>query len=175
MIIRVAIVIGLLLAVLLLFAATKPNTIHIQRSITINASPGKVFNLINDLHSWKDWDPQGREDPTLSRTYGGPSSGVGAFSDWEGHGNTGKGRMMIVESLPNRNVTIKVDFIKPFQSENMNEFSLEPVGDATKVTWTWNGTNVYFMKVMSVFVNMDKMLGKHFEDGLANLKTTAEN
>jgi hypothetical protein len=30
------------------------------------------------------------------------------------------------------------------------------------------------MKLMSVFVNMDKQMGKHFEAGLADLKVSAE-
>jgi hypothetical protein len=82
--------------------------------------------------------------------------------------------MTVVESVPPSKVSIRVDFVKPFQTSNMNEFTLEPAGNATKVTWTWDGKNLYFMKVMGVFMNMDKMIGKHFDAGLENLKVVAE-
>jgi hypothetical protein len=37
-----------------------------------------------------------------------------------------------------------------------------------------NGTNLYFMKIVGIFVNMERVAGKHFESGLDNLKTVAE-
>jgi len=64
--------------------------------------------------------------------------------------------------------------VKPFKAHNVNQFTLEPVGSSTKVTWTMEGTNVYPAKVMSLFVDMDRMMGKHFEAGLDNLKVIAE-
>lgn len=173
-ILRIAVVLAILIAAVLLFAATKPNTIHIQRSIRISAPPEKIFPLINDLHRWKDWDPQDREDATVTQTYSGPASGVGALSDWDSRGSAGKGRMTVLESLPLSKITIQVDFAKPFQTRNLNEFTLDPAGNATRVTWSWDGKNLYFMKVMGVFMNMDKMIGKHFETGLDNLKSVSE-
>jgi hypothetical protein len=58
----------------------------------------------------------------------------------------------------------------------VNEFVLQPSGSgaATTVTWTMRGKNMFFMKVMDVFVNMDRTLGKHFEAGLQNLKSVSE-
>ena len=100
MLFRLLVVISALILGVLLFAATKPDTIHIQRSITINAGPEKIFPLINDFHNWPRWAPQDREDPTIKRTYSGSSSGEGAVSDWSGSGNTGKGRMSITKSVP---------------------------------------------------------------------------
>jgi hypothetical protein len=67
-----------------------------------------------------------------------------------------------------------VDFVKPFEAHNLNQFTLEPDGTSTKVTWTMQGTNVYMTKVMSVFVNVDRLMGKHFETGLSDLKAIAE-
>ena len=174
MILRIATVVAVLILAVLAFAATRPNTFHVERSISINAPPEKIFALINDFHSWSSWAPQDKEDPTMNRTYSGAASGEGAVSEWDSTGSAGKGRMSITESVPPRMISVKVDFEKPFAAHNVNEFTLEPAGASTNVTWTMRGVNLYVMKVMSIFVNMDKAVGKHFESGLNNLKTAAE-
>ncbi|MGB8012844.1 MAG: SRPBCC family protein [Terriglobales bacterium] len=170
----IIIIVAVLIAIILGLASTKPKTFNVQRSIRINAPPEKIFSLINDFHSWSGWAPQDKEDPTMKRTYSGAANGQGAVSEWNSNGSAGKGRMSIVESAPPSMISIKVDFEKPFEAHNINEFTLEPDGPLTKVTWTMHGTNLYLMKIMSVFVNMDRVVGKHFESGLLNLKTFAE-
>jgi uncharacterized protein YndB with AHSA1/START domain len=159
----------------LVFGAMKPDVFYVQRSISIKASPEKIFALIDDFHNWRSWAPQDREDPTMSRTYGGAPSGAGSVSEWNSAGSGGAGRMAIKESTPPGKVSIDVDFVKPFEAHNVNEFILEPAGESTKITWSMRGTNRYFMKVMSVFMSMDRMMGKHFEIGLNNLKILAES
>jgi uncharacterized protein YndB with AHSA1/START domain len=161
-------------ATILALAASKPDTLEVQRSVTIDASPERVFALIDNLHNWPQWAPQDREDSSTTRTYGGSESGVGATSAWDSKGSAGKGSMSITESTPPTEVTVVVDFVRPFTAHNTNVFRLEPAGSGTQVTWTWHGTNPYMGKVMSIFVSMDRMVGKHFEDGLANLKLAAE-
>jgi uncharacterized protein YndB with AHSA1/START domain len=174
MILRSVIVIAVLLAGILVFAATKPNVLHIQRSLNINASPEKVFALVNDFHNWSGWAPQDKEDSTMTRAYSGAANGKGAVSDWNSSGSAGKGRMTIAESAPSKMISIQVDFVKPFEVHNLNHFTFEPAGSSTKVTWTMDGTNLYIMKIMSVFRNMDGVIGPHFEKGLVNLKTVSE-
>jgi hypothetical protein len=181
-VLRIAIIIAVaiapVLAFVVLFAATKPNTFRVQRSLTIHASPEKIFPLIDDFHKWSGWAPQDKEDPSMRRTYSGPEFGTGAVSDWDSTGNAGRGRMSIIESAPPSRVAVKVDFVKPFAAHNLNEFVLETIsepGPATKVTWTMQGSNLYVMKLMSTFMNMDRVMGKHFETGLNNLKKTAED
>jgi carbon monoxide dehydrogenase subunit G len=174
MILRIIIVAALLIAAVLVFAAMKPNTLHLQRAITIKAPPEKIFPLINDFHNWSAWQPQGKDDSTIQRTYSGTAVGVGAVSEWQGSGSTGKGRMEITESVPNSKISVGVDFVKPFQAHNINVFTLEPAGDSTKLTWNFEGTNVFVLKLMSIFVSMDRIMGSHFETGLENLKSAAE-
>lgn len=174
MILKTLIVVALVVVAILLFALTRPSSFHVQRSINIQASPEKIFALLNDFHRWPEWAPQDKEDPSMRRTYSGAASGVGAISDWIAKGSGGQGRMTIVESIPSNEVSVKVDFVKPFEAHNLNQFSLQPAGNQTEVTWSMDGTNLYVMKVMSLFINMDKMAGQHFETGLANLKTLAE-
>lgn len=174
MILRALIVVLLLIAAILLIAAMKPATFAIERSVTIEASPETIYPLINDFHNWNEWAPQDREDRSLVRMYNGPRQGVGAISEWAGSAGGGKGRMQITASVPYSKIAVDVDFEKPFQAHNVNEFMLEPAGNLTTVTWKMRGTNVFMMKLMSIFMNMDRMMGKHFETGLQNLKRAAE-
>jgi len=170
----VAVVVLVIVAVILMAAAMKPNTFRIERSVEIQAPQEKIFPLINDFRNWREWAPQDREDPSIMRTYSGPPSGVGTASEWTSSGKAGSGKMSITESVPPSKVEIAVDFVKPFAAHNVNTFMLEPEGGSTKVTWSMQGTNLYFMKVMSMFSSMDRMLGGHFERGLRDLKTAAE-
>ncbi len=167
-------VVVVVVATVLALAASKPDTLDVQRSTMIDAPPEKVFALVDDFHHWPQWAPQDREDPSTTRTYSGPESGVGAMSTWDSKGSAGKGSMAITQATPSTEVTVIVDFERPFTAHNTNVFRLEPAGGGTQVTWTWHGTIPYIGKVMGIFVSMDRMIGKHFEDGLANLKGAAE-
>jgi uncharacterized protein YndB with AHSA1/START domain len=170
------IVLVLLVAVaaVLAMAAMKPDRFRIERAATIKAPPEKIFGLIEDFRNWRAWSPWEEMDPNLKRTYGGAQRGVGAVYEWEGNSKVGKGRMEIVEAPPPSKVAIKLDFLKPFEAHNMAEFTLAPRGEATEVAWAMHGPNIFMGKVMSVFMNMDRMVGKDFEKGLAKLKAAAE-
>jgi hypothetical protein len=170
----IALVVVVLICALLIYAATKPDTFRVQRSISINAPPEKVFPLIDDFHRWGSWSPYETKDPAMKRTYSGTASGKGSVYEWDGDRNVGKGRMEIAESFPPSRVSIKLDFITPFEAHNVAEFTLEGKGDATNVTWAMHGPLPYFAKVVHLFFDMDSMVGKDFEAGLANLKTIAE-
>ena len=169
-----AIVVIVLIAAVLIFAATKPDTFRVQRVASIKAPPEKIFALINDFNSWGAWSPWEKKDPTMKRTLGATTSGKGAVYAWEGNSEVGQGRMEITESSPPSRVAIQLDFVKPFETHNVVDFTLQPKGDATNVTWTMDGPSPYVSKLMGVFFSMDKMIGKDFEAGLANLKAAAE-
>jgi carbon monoxide dehydrogenase subunit G len=170
----IAIVIVVLIAALLIYAATRPDTLRVQRSTNIKAPPEKIFALINDFHSWGAWSPYEKKDPAMKRTMSGAANGKGAVYEWEGDKNVGKGRMEIAESSPPSKVTLKLDFVKPFEAHNIVDFTLGPKGDSTNVTWAMHGPSPYISKIIGIFLNMDSMIGKDFETGLANLKTVAE-
>jgi uncharacterized protein YndB with AHSA1/START domain len=166
-------VVVVLIAAVLIFAATQPSAFRIQRSATIQAPPEKVFSLVEDFHAWKNWSPWEKLDPNLSRTYSGAERGKGAVYEWQGNKKVGQGRMEITDAaVPNR-VAIQLDFIKPFEAHNVAEFTLTGQGSTT-ITWAMIGQKPFLFKVISLFMNMDKMIGKDFEAGLANLKGLAE-
>jgi uncharacterized protein YndB with AHSA1/START domain len=170
----VVVVILVLLGILLLVAATKPDAFRIERTASIKAPPEKIFAFINDFHTWGGWSPWEKLDPAMKKTHSGPENGRGAVYEWEGNKQVGKGRMEITEAVPPSKVTIKLDFFKPFEAHNTAEFTMAGQGDATNVTWAMYGRQPFMFKVMSIFMSMDKMIGKDFETGLANLKGLAE-
>ncbi|HMH19269.1 MAG TPA: SRPBCC family protein [Burkholderiales bacterium] len=170
----IAIAVVVLIATVLVFAATKPDTFSVERSTSIKAPPEKIFPLLNDFRRWDAWSPWEKKDPAMKRTYSAQTSGKGAEYAWEGNKDVGQGRMEIAESAPPSRVAIKLDFLKPFETHNRVEFTLEPKGDSTSVTWAMQGPAPYVSKLMQVFVSMDKLIGKDFETGLANLKAAAE-
>ena len=168
------IVVVVVIGGVLVFAATKPDSFSVQRSITIKAPPEKIFAIVNDFHHWTEWSPWEKLDPAMKRTQSGAASGSGAVYAWEGNSKAGAGRMEIIESTPARKVGIQLDFIKPFEGHNIAEFSLAPEADATRVSWVMHGPTPFVSKVMQVFVSMDTLIGKDFEEGLANLKALTE-
>jgi len=174
MILKIVVLVAALIVAVLVFAATKPNTFRVERSIAINAPAGKIFALINDLRAWDSWEPEDRKDATMKKTFIGPESGTGAAAEWASKGQGGKGRLLISASVPASRVAIKVDFVRPFEAHNLNEFVLEPDGGGTKVTWSIQASNLYAMKLVGVFFNIQREFEKHIETGLRNLKSVAE-
>ena len=155
-------------------AATKPDSFEVKRSADIKAPPQKIAASLSDFHSWQAWSPWEKLDPGMKKTFSGPPSGVGSVYEWSGNSKAGAGRMEITEASPAK-VTIKLDFLKPFEAHSFVDFVLEPKGETTHVTWIRRGKNNFMAKVMQVFMSMDKMIGPDFETGLATLKAVAEN
>jgi uncharacterized protein YndB with AHSA1/START domain len=170
----IGIVVVAAIAAVLIIAATKPDTFRVQRSATIAAPPETIFAHLNDFHRWPAWSPYERKDPAMKRTFSGPATGPGAIYEWDGDKNVGKGRIEITEVSPNARLALNLDMLKPFEAHNKAEFTLQPQGNATVVTWAMHGPAPYFSKILQVFCNMDRMVGGDFETGLASLKTIAE-
>jgi hypothetical protein len=166
--------IALLLVVLVVLIALQESDFHVTRSAAMSASPSTVFELINDFHKWDAWSPWAKIDPSMKQTYEGAPAGKGAIYTWVGNSKVGEGRMTIVESRPAERICIQLDFIKPFKGTNMAEFTFKPEGDKTVVTWSMTGKKNFILKAMGLFMNMDKMLGGNFEQGLAQMKALAE-
>ncbi len=159
---------------ILIYAATRPDTFRVQRSASIKAPPGKIFPLISDLKGWGAWSPYEKKDPAMKRTFGAVTAGKGAVYEWHGDKNVGRGRMEITDAMQPSKIAIKLDFFEPFEAHNTTEFTMVRKDDATAVTWSMYGPASFLSKLMGVFFNMDRMVGADFEAGLSNLKTIAE-
>ena len=170
----IAVVLAIVIAIVLILAATKPNTFSVQRATTVKAPPERIFPLINDFHQWGSWSPYENKDPAMKRSFSGAADGRGAVYGWEGNKNVGSGRMEILDSSVPSKIVIKLDFFAPFEGHNTAEFTMLPQGDATNLTWRMHGPVPFVAKIMHVFINMDRMVGKDFEIGLANLKRLTE-
>lgn len=161
------------IAGILLFAATRPDSFRVERSARINAPPEKILPLVNDFHQWGLWSPFENLDPAMKRTYGGLPAGKGAVYEWDGNSKAGQGRMEIIEAASTATV-IKLDFSKPFTAHNIARFTAQPAGEATQLTWSMEGPAPFVSKLMGLFFDMDRMIGNDFQRGLANLKAVAE-
>jgi uncharacterized protein YndB with AHSA1/START domain len=174
----IAIVIAIAVVAILILASAKPDIFRVQRTASIAAPPEKIFPLINEFDNWISWSPYEKRDPDMKRIRSGPSGGKGAVYEWNGNNNVGAGRMEILDTSPPSKIVIKLDFFRPFKGHNTAEFTLEPKDGATNVTtnvtWAMFGPNKCIGRVMGIFINMDKMIGKDFEAGLANMKTLTE-
>lgn len=155
-------------------AATQPDSFRVSRSLDISAPPEKIYSILSDFRRSPEWSPYEKLDPNMKRTHSGAAAGKGAVYAWDGDSNAGAGRMEIVEATPGQSVTLRLDFIRPFEGSNTVEYKLQPNGSATRVSWDMHGPMPFISKVMCVFVDLDTMIGKDFETGLANLKELAE-
>src|ERR1041385_2038643 len=171
MLIKILIALGVLIVVLAIVVAMRPDDFRVSRSATIPAPAAVVFDQVNDLHRFQDWSPWAKIDPNCKVTYDGPPAGAGASFAWAGNKDVGEGRMTVIESRPGELVRFRLEFLKPFKATNTAEFTFKPAGNQTEVTWSMFGKNNFIMKAVGLFMDCDKMVGPDFEKGLANLKT----
>lgn len=156
------------------FVATRPAEFTVTRKAQIAAPAETIFPLLNDFHQWKAWSPWEKLDPKLVATFEGPAAGPGASYSWKGNDQVGEGRMTILQATPSTMVSIKLEFLKPFEATNTTTFTLAPAEKATDVTWKMEGKNNFLSKAFGIFMNMDEMVGKDFDKGLATLNELAE-
>jgi len=168
----VLIAVAAVIAAILLFAAMKPDRFEYRRSTNIDRPTDKIYPLINDLRAQAQWSPF-EKDPNMKRVHSGPAQGKGAVYEWDGNREVGAGRIAITDSTPSK-VTLDLEMLRPFAARNVVEFTLEPRGQGTLVTWAMRGTQPFMVKLMSTFINCEKMVCSQFDQGLAKLKTLAE-
>jgi hypothetical protein len=170
------ILIGLAALILILIAvvAIQPSDFLVDRTTKIAAAPADVFAQVNDFHKWEAWSPWAKLDPAAKVTFEGPEAGQGAVMGWAGNDKVGEGKLTIVESRPSDLVTIKVDFVKPFEGTSTSQFDLKPEGDQTAVTWTMSDHHNFMEKAFCLVMNGKKMIGKDMEKGLTQMKSVTE-
>lgn len=165
----------LVVAVLAVIIAMQPSEFHIERSLAMSAAPDIAFAQVNDFHKWEAWSPWLKVDPNAKATYEGPASGEGAIFRWAGNDEVGEGSMTILESQPHEHIKIKLDFLKPMAGTATSDFTFQPAGDKTTVTWSMDGTNNFIAKAMCLLLfDMDDMIGSKYEEGLASMKQIVE-
>jgi hypothetical protein len=174
MIKKILIAVAVLIIGFVVVVALQPSEYRVVRSASISAPAAIVFEQLNDLHKWQQISPWAKVDPAAKNTFEGAPKGTGAVLRWVGNSEVGEGSMTITESRPNELVRMRLDFVKPFAATALTEFTLKPSANQINVTWSMSGQKNFVSKACCLFMNMDKMLGGQFEEGLANLKTVAE-
>lgn len=169
-----AVVIVVLIAAVLVAAALRPDEFQVARSTRIQAPAEKIYPLISDLRAWEAWSPFEKLDSKMKKNFSGSTSGKGAVYEWEGNADAGSGRVEVTAAKSPEQVTLDLHMIKPFGCRNVVVFDLQERAGGTEVTWTMSGPQPFLGKVMSLFMNMDTMVGGQFEEGLAKLKSIAE-
>jgi uncharacterized protein YndB with AHSA1/START domain len=155
--------------------AKDKDTYTVERSATMAADPQRIYEQLVDLRKWQNWSPWEDLDPQQERTFSGAESGPGAAYAWSGSSRAGRGRMEIIEATAPSSVRIALNFEKPIKSANTTVFALRPEGAGTLVTWTLTGQHSAISRAMARFMDMDAMVGKDFETGLARLKAVVES
>ena len=172
MIKKILIGLAVVIAAFLIFVATRPADFHVERSATLAASPAALFENVNNHHKFNVWNPFMKLDPNVKNTYSGPESGVGAVCSWDGNKDIGAGSCTIIESKPGELVRSRMDWKRPMEGTSTVDFTFKPDGSGkTVVTWSMYGKNNFVGKLVSVFIDCDKMCGPQFEKGLADLGT----
>ena len=172
----VLIIVVLVVAAFLVLLAFRPATFRVQRSVVIAAPAEKIYPYIADFHpnGWGRWSPWEGIDPNLKRTYSGAESGLGAIYNWEGDNKVGSGRMEITRAAAPSRIDIQLDFYKPMKNSTVTEFTIDPAGEAQRVTWAMSGPVPYLARAFHLVFNMDKMIGGQFGQGLQTLKAQVE-
>lgn len=170
------ILLGVLAFVVLLlgYAAVKSPDYTVSREATINAPAEKIFPYLNSQKLAAKWGPWLEVDPKATMTYSGPDAGVGAKASWVSEGHLGTGSATIVNTVPNKQVDIRLEYTQPMYMTQDSVYLITPSGNQSVVTWKVQGKNSFGGRLMCLFMNMDKMVGGMFEKGLSNLKTLVE-
>jgi hypothetical protein len=163
-----------ILATILIYAATRPNELRVSREIILKASPEVIFPYLNNSEKSTTWMPWNDLDPSVKLSYSGPTEGVGSQSSWESTGKMGVGKAEIIESIPNRMVKTQLTYVKPMEMSQVAVMELEPVADGTRMRWEVVAPQNLLGKTISLFMDMDKMIGSNFESGLKKLQTLVD-
>lgn len=154
---------------LIVYVATRPAEFVIERSARMAAAPADVFAQVNDFYKWQHWSPWAALDPNAKAIFGERTAGEGATFAWDGNRNVGAGKMTIVESAPNDRIQMRLEFEKPMKGTNKTLFTFAPAGEATRMTWRMEGRNNFVGRAFCLFMDMDKVVGGQFEQGMENI------
>ncbi|MBI1822117.1 MAG: SRPBCC family protein [Nitrospirae bacterium] len=169
------IALGIVVLAFAAFVASRPGTFRYERSGLINASSEEIYPYLISFKSGSEWNPYEKIDPSMKKSYSGPETGVGSIMEFDGNSDVGSGRLEIINVIPNQQVEIKLMMLRPLKATNIVQYKLNPKDQGTLFTWTMSGDNNFLSKLVSIFINCDKMLGDQFNQGIQNLKTVVES
>jgi len=172
---KVLIVIVAIIAAILIIGLIAPKQYAVEREVVINCPLERVFDSVRLLEFQNEWSVWGDLDTNAIYTYTGVDGTVGFVSAWEGNKEVGKGEQEIVSITEGERVDLALRFFEPFQSTANVYFTTESLSEnETLVKWGMSGKMPFPMNLFMLFMNMEKAIGKDYEEGLANLKLILE-
>jgi len=170
-------ILAALVGIIIILALIAPKKYQVSRSISINRSKADVFEYLKYMKNQDHWAPWAKRDANMKQVFTGTDGTIGFVSAWDSdHKQVGAGEQEIKMLQPNDRIESELRFLKPWKSQSMGFFALEDEGsNATKVTWGFYGSHKPPTNIMMLFMNLDKAVGKDFEEGLASLKHILEN
>ena len=162
--ISLAIVAGLYLLVALVL----PSSRHLVEKVETNRKLTIVFDSLNSLRRFEDWNPLVLRDPRMQLSLSGPESGVGARLDYVSkEDGLGKGSWVISESVPREKISYKIDNVERGHNKRTS-FIFKPTGRNNRnveitqtydVDYGWNLLGRYAGMYVSRHVGDDMKLG----------------
>lgn len=170
----IGIVLLVLVVLIVILGVIAPKDYSVERSTIINAPAQLVFNHVKFWRNWQAWSPWAEMDSTMKVTVTGIDGTPGSIYQWSGE-KVGTGEMTNTGITEKEEMTYHLHFIKPWESESDGYVRLTDAEGSTKASWSFYGKNPFPWNVMTLFMSMDKMMGKDFERGMALLKQISEN
>jgi len=172
----VLIILGVILVLIIFLALIAPKNYHVFRSIKLDHAPEKVWPHLKFLKKQQEWSPWAKKDPNMDLIFTGVDGEIGAVSHWKGNKDVGEGEQEITKIAEGERIEQDLRFFKPYKSQSDCYMTLKEVEvNKSKVTWGFTGKNKFPMSIVMLFMSMDKMVGKDFEQGLQNLKHNLNN
>ncbi|WP_422108062.1 SRPBCC family protein [Winogradskyella sp.] len=165
-----------IIAIIVLLALVAPKSYNVSRSITIDKPIAEVFNYLKYIKNHDEWSPWKRKDPNMKQEHVGTDGEVGFIAKWEGNKDVGTGEQEIVSITENKSINSQLRFYKPWKSQSDAYLTTRELdANSTEVVWGFSGVNKPPSNIFFLFFNMDKTVGKDFEEGLNDLKQILES
>ena len=160
-----------ILIIIIVLAVVAPKKYQVERTIEINKPLAEVFHYIKHIKNQDNWSPWKKKDPTMKQEFFGEDGTIGFIAKWVGNKKVGEGEQEIKNIIENSRLESQLRFLKPWKSESDAFIDVKEIdAESTEVIWGFSGNNKVPMNIMMMFFNMEKTVGKDFQEGLENLK-----
>ncbi len=165
------VIFGAVILGLIIWLASIDGSYNVTRSIDVNVSKEKAFELVSDFKTWSSWSPWLCMEPNADVTITKDGQGEGAVNSWVGE-LVGSGEIEHIKIDSENSIDQDIRFIKPFKSQSKVYWKFEDKGETSIVTWGMKGKMPFLFKFMAK--NMEPWIGMDYERGLKMIKDILE-
>lgn len=164
-----------IIVLFLVVAAFVGKAWRFEKSVLIQAPRPSVWRHVSSLNAINTWNPWLDRDPSLSQQLTGTDGTPGATYSWDSkEKNVGAGRQTIVAVTSPKEVTTRIQFIRPFKGLAESYIRLEEERGATRAAWGIESSTPYPMNIIKLFGVIEKNMNRDFSKGLNKLKEICE-